>query len=555
MGILIHLLHVTVAIEMNKRKSKHIILVLFLMTGLTRSYGQEAMPLLAGTVTFKSSQNVYVKFPSTANIRIGDTLYFSKDSLIPALEVRNISSSSCVAKKLTPREINLSDQIYARQHSQPVVEPSKAVQVPKEEEKKVIAAVSAKPVAASPEQSRTQKINGRLAISSYSSFSDGPGKDAHRLRYTFTLNAKNLHGTRWSAESYLSFRHKVGDWQEVKNHLFQALKIYNLAVKYEFNQQDQIWFGRKINLNVSNIGAVDGIQYERKIKNMTYGAILGSRPDYSDYSFNINLMQAGLFMGHTVRNKTGDMSSTFALFEQENKFKTDRRFAYFQHSNTLLKNLMFFGSFELDLYKRSNGKPISTLSPSSIFLSMRYRINRKLALSASYDALKNVIYYESYKNFIDQIIEHEVRQGLRFSADFSPFQNVSVGATTGYRFQANRADPSKNGDLYISWYQVPLLKLSATASVTLLQTDYLEGSIIGLRMNKSILNGKWSAEASFRKVNYQYSGADEPLNQNIAGFNITCRFFQKWSLSANYEGTFEAQRKYTSLYCNLIKRF
>ena len=540
---------------MNNRVLKHIILILFVITGLTRSDGQETLQLLAGTVTFKSSQNVYVKFQSTANIRIGDTLYLSKDSLIPSLEVRNISSTSCVAKKLTTREINLSDPIYAKPHSQPVVEPSKAVQVSKEPEKIVLVQTPANQIAGSPEKSRLQKINGRLAISSYSSFSDGPGQDAHRLRYTFSLNAKNLHGSGWSAESYLSFRHKVGDWRDVKNHLFQALKVYNLAVKYEFNQQDQVWFGRKINLNVSNIGAVDGIQYEKKINNMTYGAILGSRPDYSDYSFNIKLMQAGLFLGHSFRNKTGDMSSTFALFEQKNKFKTDRRFAYFQHSNTLLKNLMFFGSFELDLYKRVEGKPMSALSPSSIFLSMRYKINRKLALSASYDALKNVIYYESYKNFIDQIIENEVRQGLRFSADFSPFQNVSIGATTGYRFQANHADPAKNGDLYISWYQVPLLKLSATASLTLLQTDYLEGGIVGLRMNKSIHNGKWSAEGAFRKVNYKYSGAEVPLNQNIASFNLTCRLLQKLSLSANYEGAFEAQRRYTSLYCNLIKRF
>lgn len=555
MGTRTPLLHVTVVIEMNNRVLKHIILILFVLTGLTRSDGQETLPLLAGTVTFKSSQNVYVKFPSTAGIRIGDTLYISKDSLIPALEIRNISSTSCVAKKLTPREINLSDLIYAKPHNQPVVEPSKAGQVPKEPEKRVLVPTAGTQISGSPEKSRTQKINGRLAISSYSSFSDGPAQDAHRLRYTFSLNAKNLQGTGWSAESYLSFRHKVGDWREVKNHLFQALKVYNLAVKYEFNQQDQVWFGRKINLNVSNIGAVDGIQYEKKINNMTYGAILGSRPDYSDYSFNIKLMQAGLFMGHSYRNKTGDLSSTFALFEQKNKFKTDRRFAYFQHSNTLLKNLMFFGSFELDLYKRVEGKPMSALSPSSIFLSLRYKINRKLALSASYDALKNVIYYESYKNYIDQVIENEVRQGLRFGADFSPFQNVSIGATTGYRFQANRADPSKNGDLYISWYQVPLLKLSATASVTLLQTDYLEGSIVGLRMNKSIHNGKWSAEGAFRKVNYQYSGAEVPLNQDIASFNLTCRLMQKLSLSANYEGTFEAQRRYTSLYCNLIKRF
>lgn len=528
---------------------------MFILLGLANLWSQSSGALLEGVVTFKSSVNVYVKYPSTENIKVGDTLFCSKDSLVPCLIVSHSSSTSCVGKKISDRIINISDLIYAKQKSVSVQLPAKIPAAAKVLVKQPDSAGQVNAMKVTPVKSRVQKINGRLALASYSSFSDGPGQDAHRLRYTLVLNAKNLQGTRWSGESYISFRHKAGDWQEVKAHLFSALRVYNLAMKYEFNQDKHIWFGRKINQHISNIGAIDGLQYEQKLKNITYGAILGSRPDYTDYSFNIKLMQAGVFMGHSLRNKRGDMSSTFAFFEQKNQLKTDRRFTYFQHSNNLIKNLMFFGSVELDLYKRVNEKPVSTLSPSSLFLSLRYKVNRKFSVSASYDALKNVIYYESYKNYIDQIIEQEVRQGLRFGADFSPYTGMSIGATAGYRFQANGLDPSKNADIYVSFFQVPWLNLSATASATLLQTDYLDGSIIGCRLNKSFKDGKWSTEGSFRKVSYLYSSAEVPLNQNIGSLNITCRLLKKLSLSVNYENTFEAQRQYASLYCNLIKRF
>lgn len=555
MAIPTHRLHVIVVIEMNKLLKHNILALALFVLGLTPLHSQSPPALLQGIVTFKSSVNVYVKYPSTETIRVGDTLYHSKDSLIPCLVVSYISSTSCVGKNISNRLISISDLIYAKINRRQVLDSAPSAATPKALVKKTEAPVRLNPVITELTKSPMQKITGRLSMASYSSFSDKQGNDAHRLRYTLVLNAKNIQGSGWSGESYISFRHRAGEWQEVKAHLFNALKVYNLAMKYEFSQNEQIWFGRKINLNVSNIGAVDGVQYEKKIKNMTYGAILGSRPDYTDYSFNIKLMQAGIFMGHTLHNKTGDMSNTLAFLEQKNNFKTDRRFVYLQQSNTLMKNLMFFGSFELDLYKKLEGKPVSTLSPSSIYLSLRYKLNKKLAFSTSYDALKNVIYYESYKNFIDQIIEQEVRQGLRFGADFSPFTAVSIGATAGYRFQANRADPSRNADLYFSFYQVPWLNLSATVSATLLQTDYLDGNILGLRLNKSFKDGKWSVEGSFRKVNYLYSSAELPLQQNIGSLNMTFRLLKKLSLSVNYEGTFEDQRKYSSLYCNLVKRF
>lgn len=527
--------------------------ILFAYT-IVKSYGQDSTILVEGSVTFKSSVNYYVKFLNTDGIQVGDTLLIAGDTLLPSIVISSLSSTSCVGKNISGRMIQLGDKIIGRSKINPNKPASQDDKLNDQGAKMVVRKdTTANLVKA---KKKVKSITGRLTASSYSSLSDFKGKVTNRLRYTFVLNANHIGDSRWSGESYISFRHKPGAWGEVKSNIFSALQVYSFALKCDVGKNDQLWLGRKINLNVSNLGAVDGIQYEKKINNMVYGAILGSRPDYNDYSFNFKLMQMGGYVGNTLRNKSGgDMSCTIGLFEQKNGVKTDRRFVYIQHSNTLVKNLMAFTSIEIDLFKMLHETPVNTFNPTSIYLSLRYKLNKKLVLSASYDALKNVIYYESYKNFIDQIIEKEVRQGLRFGAYYDPWTNVSIGASAGYRFQADHKDPSKNADVYLSFYNVPLLKMSATMSGTYLNTDYLKGFLTGVRLNKSFGHDKWSMESSYRTVHYQYSSIETPLKQKIVELGLNCRLTNKMNLSVHAENTYDGNRTFSTLYCNWMKRF
>jgi hypothetical protein len=70
-------------------------LAAFLFTTLVLS--QEKDGPLRGSVSYVSSQNVYVRFTTTAGIEVGDTLFLEggKDK-VPALVVIQRSSISCV---------------------------------------------------------------------------------------------------------------------------------------------------------------------------------------------------------------------------------------------------------------------------------------------------------------------------------------------------------------------------------------------------------------------------------------------------------------------------
>ena len=84
---------------------KHLLsafLILFLgfsLKGQTLGEAQE------GTVSFVTSQNVYVKFQSTKDISAGDTLFIMKDTnKIPALIVKDLSSISCVCTRISKNQ-------------------------------------------------------------------------------------------------------------------------------------------------------------------------------------------------------------------------------------------------------------------------------------------------------------------------------------------------------------------------------------------------------------------------------------------------------------------
>lgn len=517
------------------------------------SMAQDSMVWKKGELTFKSSVNCYIKFDNTTNIHVGDKLYFVDDTLKALLEVNYISSTSCVCKKLVDTAFAIGTRFIIKiniKESEPLTSQKDFFTVENKDTSVSNVSKDEKP------KKKTKSAYGRLAISSYTSFSSPTGKANHTLRYTMVYHAHQLGQSRIGAESYISFRHKPGEWQAIKTNPFQYLKIYNLALKYESKKNDVYSFGRKINLNISNLGAIDGFQYDKKSGNLLYGIIFGSRPNDADYGVNFQLMQTGAYIGNVMHNTSGgEANNTFAFFEQHHGAKTDRRFIYLQHTNSLLKNLFAFSSAEFDLYKISNGVPATTISPTSLYLSLRYKPFKRLSMDVSYDALKNVIYYESFKNYLDQLLEKETRQGLRGGVTFEPAQWLSIGGNAGYRFQADHKNASENADVYLSSYNIPGLMLSATLNGTFIRSDYLQGTILGLRAYRSFFHDKLSMDTYLRKVRYNYPNQDGTIDQKIVSFSINANLFKKTSLSMNYEGTFERSRKYFSFYTNLIRRF
>lgn len=531
-----------------------IILILFsIFTGLK---GQEGRQNLVGKVSFISSQNTYVRFKSTEGISVGDTLFMSSEGkLVPVLKVTGLSSVSCVCTTISNINIPL-DHIIIANTIAAKEEPQKAVvQNLFADTAQVVKSDSSATVKAEGKKSK-QDIRGSVSANSYSDFSDTGLPDSYRFRYTLALDARNIANSKFSFDTYISFRHKVGEWDTIKKSIFNGLKIFDLAVKYDLNNTTHFILGRKINNRIASIGALDGFQAEKSFGKVTLGAVAGFRPDYADYGFNSSLFQYGAYLGLDTKGANGYSGNSIAFMQQTNNSATDRRFLYFQHASSIMKKVSLFSTFEVDLYKLDNDQPKNTFDLTSFYFSLRYRMTRRFSISGSYDTRKNVVYYETYKTYIDRIIEDERRQGFRLQADYSITDNIIFGLNSGYRFLKSDPHPSENINGYLTLRQIPGVKLlTSTISGTYLKTAYIDGWIAALNLIGNFTSGKVQPGAGFRYVNYTLPENSLKIIQNIAEINLAINFTRTLYFSVNYEGTFESTAKYNRVYVQLRKRF
>jgi hypothetical protein len=533
----------------------------------------------SGKVSYISSQNVYVKCKSTENIDIGDTLFmFKKGVLIPYLIVNNKSSISCVCTLILPGEINIADEIIFRKNikektpnGQPVIQQSDSSNSASD----LAGLATGKSLAESGDKARLEKnnvlaseqidkkqskpayrqnITGRISASSYYTIADS--RNWNRFRYTFFIRGDHLGNSGLSFESYITFRHTLDEWEEVKENVNSALKVYSLSLKYDFSKTTGLVLGRHINPDISSIGAIDGLQFKQKFGNFFLGAIVGYRPDHQDYSLNPDLFQYGLYLSHGFHSESRYLQNTLAFIEQRNNFNIDRRFLYFQHSSSPAENFSLFGSMEVSLYENINDEPKNILDLTNLYASLRYRVSRKLNFTLSYDTRKNIHYYETYKNFIDKLIEEETRQGIRLHASYRLIKNVIWGLNTGWRFQKSERNLSRNLNSYLTFSRIPGVNIRTTLTANFLRTDYLNSKIFGIRISKEFIPRKLNGDIQYRWVDYDYLNYETASRQNIMGINLSWNIIKRLYLYLNYELAFDDHEiEYHQVYAKITQRF
>jgi len=535
---------------------KSVFTLSLIFSAILTVFGQGNADFIQGRVSFISSQNIYCKFESMEGISAGDTLFILSDSIFkPAIRVDIVSSLSCVGVSIDSMVFNISDSVFSRKKIVGEKKKSELIVIAKDTIINRDTLSNIEKPDSDQKLKPKQVINGRIVVSSYSNFSNLSPSDFSKLRYTLSISGKNLGNTGLSAECYISFNHSKDNWAEIKDNIYNGLKIYDLSLKYAFNPTTSISAGRKINPKISSLGAIDGLQFESGLKSFSFGAVAGFCPDHFDYSFNPNLFQYGVYLGHHHEAKNGISQSTLAYFDQKNKSFTDRRFMYFQHSNSLVKNLYAFFSAEVDLYQLIDSVAQNSFDLTGIYFSLNYRPTKKLSLSASYDQRKNIVYYETFKSYLEYLIESESRKGFGFGLNYRIAGSVRLGLRTIYRFRASDPIHTKNLIAYLTFSKVPWIKASSTITSNFLSTSYLKGMILGVSLSKDFIKGKLNAEIRYRYFNGLYAMSDVKLVQNIGELSLNYEVIKRITLSANYELILEDIGIYNRVYLSFIKRF
>ncbi|MFN3875487.1 MAG: hypothetical protein ACK4L7_06210 [Flavobacteriales bacterium] len=460
-----------------------------LILGLsTNGLAQEAA---IGEVSFITAQHVYVKFAGTAGIAANDTLdLLVNGAATPCLVVSSLSSTSCVCTAINGCKPGKGAAVRTRNRRAAAGAPSPARPTPSRKE----------PVEADSLHSSGERIRGRLSAATYSTIPSLREND-HRVMYRLWLDADNIAGSKFSAEAYLNYRKLYPANIEKHPQGTEFFNAYTLAVTCAPDPRTSITIGRKINNNAASLGAIDGLQLERLHGKVFAGILAGTRPDPRTFGLNPGLLQYGGYIGMRLSSATVNSSSTAGLLQQTNQGMTDRRFAYLQHSSTYKGNLNLFLSGELDLYSTIG----SAVRLTNLYVSSRYRISRKVDAFASYDSRRRVIYYETFRTEVEELLEDdEARQGARIRLNVRPTRKLGAGIAYSKRFQADGANASDNLGANVNLNLDPegagRWAMQANRNIT----DHVRCDVLSFRHSRTLVPKHVNASIYYRVVEYNY---------------------------------------------------
>ncbi len=514
----------------------------------------QTLDYVPGEITYKTTQHIYVRFENFDRLEVGDSLFFLDNiSYRFGGIVKYLSSTSCAVESRI--DFKVGDKLFRKyipeieKNIRPIEVLTESTIFDSNEEIKI---QETTPVLSK----RESKFYGRIGITSYSNLTNQSGSiNTQRWKYLSSLNYDYVGGSNFSLTSYMVFVYRTHEWVKVQDNLMNALKIYNLALKYDFSEKTNIWFGRRINSNLSNIGTIDGFQFESETKAFNYGIVVGSRPHFTDYGFNAKLFEYGGYIARTDSFDNKYIRNSLAMFQQTNNFKTDRRFIYLQHNNNIIDNVNIFLSTEIDLYKREKGEAKSTFNLTGFYFLARYSPVRFVSVSASYDARKNVVFYETFKSVADSILASETRQGVRLSVTLRPINYLIFNFSGGYRFRPDDIKPTRNFNGSISYTKVPIINSSVSVNGSFFQTSYLDGKIIGMRIYKDLFSGMLNLSLGYRNLLYKFDSNIPDQTQNIFETNFSFRITDSIYCNLSYEGVFQHKESYGRVFVNLTKRF
>ena len=521
-------------------------LILFSLLFVSDLYAQDPVQTLNGTITFITSKNIYVKFDETDNIKIGDTLQL-KGSNTPCLLVVDKSSTSVVCSVLNTCKVSKGDEVvFTFQKTIPVV-----IEEPKTDVETIDTVSEVSKSENVKDSYYSEKIRGRISASSYNTFSD-TRDDRHRINMRFSMNAKHIGDSKFSIDTYLNYRSNLNQPESNSAYKNSVFRVYNLAVRYDATPTFYFTAGRKINPKISSVGAIDGLQVEKYFGKFYVGGVAGFRPNFIDYGFNSDLLQYGGYIGTETDAENFYSLTSLGLMEQKNGTETDRRYVYFQHSSTVARKLNLFSSFELDLF----GNEGSETRLTNLYLSARYRFSRKFNFTISYDSRKRIIYYETFKTEIEQLLDEDIaRQGVRVRMNVKPIKYLIIGGSYSTRFQSDNENKSDNIYLYSTLTKIPGAGGSFSVNYNINSSNYLKSNILSLRHSRSMLKNKLNTDFYYRLADYKYNNNETKFQQSYYGTNLSYSITRTWLFSVSGEFSQFNDENNIRIYTKLTKRF
>ncbi len=532
-----------------------IISIIILLHGIIFSAkSQIENQMISGVTTFIASNSVYVRFDNTSFLSIGDTIYLNARGVLqPCLTVEQKSTTSCVCNIIGECKVNKNDKVSFKIKT--LINTTTEI---KKDEEDVISIVPDSLVNIDDPAEKNlyeEKIKGRFSVATNSHQSSQENNDRHRIQLRSSLKIHHINNSKFSLESYFNYRKNILERDVDSDYRTSYFNVYNLALSYDIDSTTNISVGRKINRKISSLGPIDGFQIDKYFGSFFTGGVIGFKPDIRVFELNTRLLEYGGYFGYQVNNKHVYSETTIGILEQRNNADIDRRYAYLQHSSTIAKKLNLFSSIQMDLYKNVNGIRSTALRLTSLYISLRYRVSRKLSMMVSYDTRKRIIYYETLRTEVERLLaDDEARQGIRSRINIRPIKYINLGIAYSKRFQNDSQNKSNNINGYLSISKLPIVQGRFTIRYNINTSNTLESNILSIRHSRTLIKRRLNAVFYYRLVNYKYLSTTLVKAQKYFGTNLSYRISKSLRFSVLGELSTSKDKQNIRINTKLIKR-
>jgi hypothetical protein len=505
---------------------------------------------LNGTVSYLTSENVYLRFSSTEKLVLNDTIYVvNGKQLYPCLILQQKSSVSCVAQIINGCNVKTGDAVAYFYADEKPVEEADTATIDSVAPVPVVPAV--KPTQATKKQ---EPINGRVSLANYTTL--GNGDVNSRTVARLSLNADNIGGSNFSVRTYAHYRQNNIS-RESENTVDRRLNVYELAVNYAIDETFSISAGRIISRKMPSVGAMDGLMLDKSWNTVYVGAIAGMRPDPFSYKVNFNLFQIGAFAG-LYHTKSKSSFTNIGFMNQSNTGLTDRRYLFLQHSSSIGSKLNLFASSEVDLYKTDSlGAAQSGGQLTSVFLSANFRATKRITLSASFDSRRNLILYQSFADQLNSLLAYNpVRNGIRFGFDVRASTNIRTGIYVAMRTQNNQQNEYYMGNFYFNVSNFPWIGGTLNNNLSYNTNSTFNYASLNVRYNRYLFKEAFSFSPYYRLLRHTYATITNYVAyQQYFGLDMQYYITRNLSLGVMYEYSLQKDQPFNRFNVNLIQRF
>ncbi|KAA3615235.1 MAG: hypothetical protein DWQ05_14840 [Calditrichaeota bacterium] len=394
-------------------------------------------------VKYLSKENVYLDAGSDAGLRVGDIMVVrKKDKVIAKLEIVFIAKQSASCKIITKiNTVIQGDKVLLVKRKKRAVESMGKIDPGTKGTQKSEVTARSVPAREMPKRKKKRnktRISGSASMQYYQ-LRDHSERKMHFEQPTvrFRLRAKQI----WGKDYNFSVRTRSRYYQRSTS--YNTLpreewrnRIYEVSFDYSnesalFNYQ----IGRIISNKFSGVGYIDGAQLRLNLNSkFTTGIFAGTQPQWQYSSFQTSMEKYGGFINF-VDGKYGSrrLETTLAAAGEYHSGMVSREFLYLQNSYNDGGRWNLYQSLEIDINRDWRKKVVQeSLSLSSLYLSLRYKISRNVATTFSYDNRKNYYSYDT-RTLADSLFDDALRHGFRSSLSIKLNKTLRFYSNLGVR--------------------------------------------------------------------------------------------------------------------------